>query len=879
MGAPFYKAAVVLAVASSLAAVGASHAGAEATLPPGFQSEVLFSGLNSPTNFKIAPDGRTFVALKNGEIKVFPKNSAPNATPETFVDLRKQVNDYGDRGLLGLALDPKFDDGRPYVYALYTYDHELGAPGGAPRWGRAAKFYEGDECSEPAEHGCPVSGRLVRLTAEGNHAAPSAGAPEETVLVEGWCQQFNSHSIGDLEFGPEGALFASGGDGASYTAGDYGEFENLCGDPPGAAHQSLSPPGAEGGALRSQSPLRPSGAILLNGSLLRVDPDTGEGWPGNPLASSSNANARRIIGFGFRNPFRFTIDRRSNEVFVDNVGSDRIEEIDRIPIQPTQAYNSGWPCYEGLEPTPQYQPLGLTACQRLYENPGSTSAPFFHYTHTAPVAPGDSCPSANGSAISGSSFYEGASYPSQYGNALFFADAIRSCIYVMYADADGNPDPSRVETFLSEPNFLAGVDVEQGPDGEILYDSLAAGTINRIAYDPGAPQARLTANKEWGSLPLNVEFNAGASTGQAGHTLTYMWDFNGDGVFNEGTGPTQTHQYTSAANAPVAVQVEDQTTHKTSVAKLTIYPGDTPPAVAIPSPSPTLTWGVGQPISFAGSATESGGTPVEVKNLYWKVRLLHCPFGLTECHEHPLQVFPGVSSGQVAAPDHDYPSYLNFILTATDKRGLSNERTVKIAARPDPLQLRSVPPGIELVAGTKAALTPFELIAIEDSPTILIAPETPVVGGVTYTFREWSDGGARVHSVGVTGPATYTAYYDAPTGPLPTGATTSAPIVAAPVGPPPLTARPKAPKLIRHPGKTAHRHLARFVFSGPAGVTFRCRLDGASFSACRSPSIYRNLSPGTHVFRVQEIGADGKPVAPIRRFTWFIAGSSAQRAR
>jgi glucose/arabinose dehydrogenase len=843
------------------------------TIPPGFQSETLYSGFGAytPTNFKIAPDGRTFVALKSGIIDVLPAGSPPNTTPETFVDIRKQVNDYGDRGLLGLALDPKFDEGRPYVYALYTYDHELGAPGGAPKWGQASKSYEGDECPESAEHGCPVSGRLVRFTAEENHAIghakPSATAPEEKVLVEGWCQQFPSHSIGDLEFGPEGALFATGGEGANYTAADYGQYGNLCGDPSG-----------EGGSLRAQSPLRPGGQVLLNGTLIRINPDTGKGWPGNPYAASSNENAKRIIGFGFRNPFRFTIDTRSDEVFVDNVGFDKEEEIDRFPIESGQAYNSGWPCYEGLEPTRLFQPLGLPACKRLYENPGSTSAPFFRYSHTSGVAPGDTCPSSAGSAISGAAFYEGSSYPTKYDDALFFSDSVRSCLYVMYADADGDPDPSRVELFLSEPSSYTGVDMEQGPNGEILFDSLVAGTISRIGYDPGAPQAHLTANKEWGSLPLNVEFNAGASTGQAGHTLSYKWDFNEDGVFNEGTGPTQTRQYTSATNATVAVQVEDQTSHKTSVAKLTVYPGDSPPAVTIPSPVPTLTWGVGQPISFAGSATENGGAgaAVETQNLYWKIRLLHCPFGPTECHEHPLQVFPGVSSGQVAAPDHDYPSYLNFTLTATDKRGLSNERTVKIAARPDPLQLRSVPPGIELVAGTKAALTPFELVAIEDSPTTLIAPETQVVEGDKYTFREWSDGGARVHSVGVIGPATYTAYYSASTGPLPTVPITAAPIAAAPVSPAPLV--PKALKLFRHPGKTAHRRVARFAFDGAAGVTFRCRLDGDSFSACHSPSVYRNLSPGTHVFRVQEIGADGEPIAPIRRFTWFIAGSSAQRA-
>src|SRR6185312_14930511 len=157
-----------------------------ATLPSGFQDETAFEftqpGAEQPTNFKFAPDGRTFVALKGGKIVVFPAGSGPGATPEIFANLAKGVYDNGDHGLLGLALDPDFDAGRPYVYALYTYDHVLGAPPGEmPRWpsaGSGASEFEGDECTA-GENKCLVSGRLVRLTAEGNHAQPSSAAPEE----------------------------------------------------------------------------------------------------------------------------------------------------------------------------------------------------------------------------------------------------------------------------------------------------------------------------------------------------------------------------------------------------------------------------------------------------------------------------------------------------------------------------------------------------------------------------------------------------------------------------------------------------------------------------------------------------------------------------
>ena len=78
-----------------------------------------------------------------------------------------------------------------------------------------------------------VSGRLSRLQAAGNVMTGT-----EQVLVEDWCQQYPSHSTGTVDFGPDGALYASGGDGASFNFVDYGQDGspvNPCGDPPGGA--------------------------------------------------------------------------------------------------------------------------------------------------------------------------------------------------------------------------------------------------------------------------------------------------------------------------------------------------------------------------------------------------------------------------------------------------------------------------------------------------------------------------------------------------------------------------------------------------------------------------------------------------------------------
>src|SRR4051812_12988119 len=154
----------------SLLALAASAPGAAAaTLPSGFQDSAVISGLDTPTSVRFSPDGRVFVAEKSGLIKVYSSLSDP--TPTTFADLRTQVYDYWDRGLLGLALDPDFPQ-QPYVYALYSYDAPIG--GTAPVWN--------DQCPDPPGangDGCVGSGRLVRLTASGDVAA---GPPQ--VLIE-----------------------------------------------------------------------------------------------------------------------------------------------------------------------------------------------------------------------------------------------------------------------------------------------------------------------------------------------------------------------------------------------------------------------------------------------------------------------------------------------------------------------------------------------------------------------------------------------------------------------------------------------------------------------------------------------------------------------
>ena len=245
----------------------------------------------------------------------------------------------------------------------------------------------------------------------------------------------------------------------------------------------MTPPTAEGGALRAQSLRRPAGEPTdLDGTILRVNPSTGSALPDNPLASSSDANARRIVVSGLRNPFRFVV--RSGELWIGDVGQGNVEEIDRVN-HPTASpvKNFGWPCYEGANPQPSYQAAGLNICNDLYAHPGVASKPFYGYRHANQVVPGESCPTG-GSAISGLAFYPGGPYPAEYDGALFFSDAVRGCIWVMErAPGTGTPSPSHIKTFVAPAS--APVDLQRGPDGNLYYVDVYGGTVRKITYTPG----------------------------------------------------------------------------------------------------------------------------------------------------------------------------------------------------------------------------------------------------------------------------------------------------------------------------------------------------------------------------------------------------------
>jgi glucose/arabinose dehydrogenase len=843
---------------------------AEPSLPTGFQDSIVFSGLEQPTAVRFAPNGMVFVAEKAGKIKVF--EDTEDETAELFKDLRTETYDHADRGLLGLAVDPNFP-ASPYVYALFTYDHILGEEDPPPKWGLPNTT--GDSCPEAPANGaddCVVSSRLVRYTAtvseDGGGDLHATVSGEKALIPEEWCQQFSSHSVGDLRFGPEGALYASGGDGASFASPDYGQLgepENPCGDP-----------FEEGGSMRAQdlrTPETASDPTGLDGTIIRIDPETGAGWPGNPLAGSLSLNERRIVALGFRNPFRFAIDPQGGEVYAENVGSSNFEEIDRFDPSAATVFNSGWPCFEGNDQQFQFKWLDLPICEGMYEEAGSASLPLFHYSHRHEVTPGDECNYNDGSALSGISFYEGEEFPAAYQGALFFADSVRSCFFAMLPGSDGKPDPDKVQRFLSGGSLYPGIDIQEGPDGALYYTSLfgegfSDGAVHKITYAPGAPQARLEVDANYSLDYSHVyRLDATKSSDPTGEPLEFEWDLDGNGTFETSGGETQEETYGTPDNVVVSVRVTDGQ-GLVSVARLTLYPGDEPPLPTIETPAPGTEWGVGDAIDFSGSALDAEGDAIIPLAMHWGTRILHCPTAPDDCHSHPLQVFPGVDGGEVVAPEHDYPSFIEITFTVTDRRGLSASKTIKLAAKGVTLQIESQPPGIPLTAGIVSAATPFDVSVIQDSPLTIAAPETAQLNGTTYAWESWSDGGGRNHTVVATGPAKYTAVYAAVTKEEPPSGGGTSPGNDSPSLPPPDPPAPvPATALGKHPPKATRATTATFTFTG--GASFRCKLDGKPAAPCRSPKSYRKLKPGMHTFKVWATSGLLTDPTPAK-FSWKV---------
>jgi PKD repeat protein len=253
-----------------------------------------------------------------------------------------------------------------------------------------------------------------------------------------------------------------------------------------------------------------------------------------------------------------------------------------------------------------------------------------------------------------------------------------------------------------------------------------------------------------------VVFDGRSSSDPDGDALGYAWDLDGDGAFDDASDPQPSWTYEQEGKVTVGLRVTDGR-GGSGTARYPIVVGR-PPAPNIDAPATGTHWSVGDTLAFSGGATDPDEGTLPASSLSWALVLHHCTTA-TACHAHPIGTFVG-ATGSFVAPVHEYPSYLELELTATDRTGLTGSTSLRLDPNAVAVTLASDPEGVPLTVGGGSVTAPASVSLIVGSETTVGAPSTVVVGGRRYAFRSWSDGGASSHEVvAPSSPTTLTAVY------------------------------------------------------------------------------------------------------------------------
>jgi glucose/arabinose dehydrogenase len=435
-------AATMIATALPQAHPAAAARPAQLTLSQGFRLDAITSNLSLPTAFAFVPDGRIFIAEKGGRVKVW-KDGQLYAQP--LIDISDEVNDFVDRGLLGMAVDPDFMR-NGYLYLLYAWD----APG------------------QDKDVDQPRRSRLVRYTVQRNTARPSSGV----VLLDDHVNDTQNHSVGALKFDRDGYLWVSLGDG------------------------SLS-------AMPDKLSLRAQDVDNVQGKLLRIDPKTGNGVPGNPFFDENNPKsaASRIWAYGLRNPFRFALHPTTTLPYVGDVGWNTYESL----MIATPGANFGWPCVEGAQAVKAF--ADAPECKSLDE--GAIAPKALSYPHAG-----------NNASVTAGDFNRGENFPPEMKGDFFWGDYSTQTMFRTVLDANGQFSQTvEFATTTGEP-----VDIQFGPDGALYYLSIYSGGFRRIVNEAGPLGSLATITQPLASTrpvaTILAPFDGDTVLGGAAVTLT-----------------------------------------------------------------------------------------------------------------------------------------------------------------------------------------------------------------------------------------------------------------------------------------------------------------------------------------------------------------------
>ena len=456
-------------------AAGQQEGDVTATLASGYEEVVLTGELTDPMEIDITSDGRVFIIEWAGAVKIWePETGAMRVVG--WVPVEKNIED----GLLGLALDPAFDD-NGWLYIYYS-----------------------PVTTEPKFN------RLSRFTYDGE----MIDVDSEIAMLEIPVQRVQCcHSGGGVQFDAEGLLYLSTGDNSG------GERDH-----PDEAVRRMAD---QGRTAANTNDLR--GKILR----IRPQPDGSYTIPEGNLFEADDTHRGEIYTMGHRNPFRFSIDKKTGWIYWGDVGPGAGGGWDEFNQARGPGF-FGWPLFTGYnEPFVDYHFYGADD-MTPYQDPAHpvNASPFNTGTRDLPPAQSAWIPYLYGTSeefpelvagglnpMGGPVFHYDAAtahpraLPPYYDDKVMIYEWMRNWVLVVTLDAQG--DLLKIDPFLPGLDYISPMDIEVGPHGRLyllewgdeFWGSNANAQLVRLDYygtEAHPPREPETASSSHGPGPISL---------------------------------------------------------------------------------------------------------------------------------------------------------------------------------------------------------------------------------------------------------------------------------------------------------------------------------------------------------------------------------------
>ncbi|GAB2554953.1 hypothetical protein GCM10027085_52740 [Spirosoma aerophilum] len=480
-----------------------------------FSKVVLAEKLNEPMELAVLPDNRVLVVERRGDVKLFNPSTGKLGVI-AHIPVNTKVTDKTGKvgedegGLLGIAKDPNFSQNH-WIYLYYSPE------------GKEAK------------------NSVVRYELKSDELVLSS---KQVLLDVPTQREISGHAGGSLTFDGQGNLYISTGDNINpQQSSGYSPMDERPGREPFDAQMTSA------------------NTNDLRGKILRIHPEADGSYTipeGNLFPKGIHATRPEIYTMGHRNPFRISVDPKTNYLYWGDIGPDASTPNEqRGPAgqdevgQARKAGNYGWPYFVGdnkaynhydfatRQSGPLYDPaqpvnksVNNTGLQQL--PPAQKAFIWYPYAESNEFS---GVGSGGRSAMAGPVYYRdqfGAAkrpFPDYYDGKLLIYEWMRGWLMAVTLDSAGRY--AGMERVMPSYKFSNPTDMEFGPEGDLYMLEYGSGWFTRnddarlvrIEYNGGnrKPIVEVAASKKGGAIPVKIRLSSAGTKDFDNDALTYVW--------------------------------------------------------------------------------------------------------------------------------------------------------------------------------------------------------------------------------------------------------------------------------------------------------------------------------------------------------------------